>query len=130
MLRAVHQVLRPGAPFCYFVIANNSPLTDADRALLAQRQGNDYVETPAPYDRMMEEAGYVDVELLDVTPQYAETTIKWKRAWEEDAESFIQLVGEDEYLRKIHDRELDLAFIEQGLLSRYRVYGAKPSSAD
>ena len=126
MLRAVHRVLRPGAGFCFFVIANTNPLTDADRAKLARRQGNDHVETPAPYDRLMEDAGFVDIELVDVTRQYAETTNKWKQAWEEDARSFINLIGEDEYLRKIRNRELDTAFVEQGLLSRYRVYGVKP----
>jgi cyclopropane fatty-acyl-phospholipid synthase-like methyltransferase len=125
VLRAVHRVLKPGARFCFFVIASTSALTDADREQIAQRQGNDHVEAPVPYDQLMEEAGFCDVQLVDVTPQYVETTIKWKRAWEEDAQSFIGLVGADEYSRKIRNRELDIALVEQGLVSRYQVLGTK-----
>jgi acyl-coenzyme A synthetase/AMP-(fatty) acid ligase len=58
---------------CFYVIANAADLTAADRERLAQRDGNEHVESPVPYDMLKEEAGFVDIELTDVTSHYATT---------------------------------------------------------
>lgn len=126
MLRATWSVLKPGAPNCFYVITNAESLTDAGRKRLAEREGNDHVESPVPYDVLMRQAGFVDIQLTDVTTPYIETVIGWRRAWEDDADAFIELVGEEEFLRRIHNRDLDIANAEDGLMRRYRVYGSKP----
>ena len=125
-MRATLSVLRPGAPNCFYVIASAENLTDKDREQLAERDGNEHVESQMPYDMLMEQAGFVDVELTDVTSQYAETLMGWKREWEAEADAFIDLVGQKEFIRRVHNRDLDIAAVFDGLLSRYRVYGVKP----
>ena len=125
-MRATRSVLKPGAPNCFYVIANAKDLTDADRERLAERDGNEHVESPVPYDMLMEEAGFVDVGLTDVTSQYVETLMGWKSEWEADADAFIELIGKREFLRRNRNRNLDIATTGDGLLRRYRVYGVKP----
>ena len=125
-MRATRSVLKPGASNCFYVIATAEDLTDKDRERLAERDGNDHVESPEPYEVLMEEAGFVDIELTDVTPQYVETLTEWKREWEADADAFIDLVGKKEFMRRIHNRKLDIGTTADGLLPRYRVYGLKP----
>lgn len=126
MLRATDSVLKPGAPNCFYVITTAGNLTDADRDRLAKREGNEHVESPVPYNVLMERAGFADIELTDVTIQYVETLKGWKRAWEADAAALIELVGEEEFARRLHNRTLDIANAEDGLVRRYRVFGTKP----
>ncbi|MFV1961475.1 MAG: hypothetical protein ACC658_06545 [Acidimicrobiia bacterium] len=125
-MRATRSVLRPDAPNCFYVIAGAEDLTDKDRERLAVRDGNEHVESQVPYDMLMEKAGFVDVDLTDVTAQYAETLMGWKREWEADADAFIDLVGKKEFIRRTRNRDLDIAAVSDGLLRRYRVYGVKP----
>ena len=126
MLRATYSVLKPGAPNCFYVITTAEGLTDAERERLAQRDGNEHVESRVPYDVLMDEAGFIDIELTDVTSQYNKTLIEWKLEWEADAVAFIELVGEQEFVRRIRNRNLDIAHTADGLLQRFQVYGVKP----
>ena len=125
-MRATHSVLKPGAANCFYVITTAENLSAAERERLARRDGNEHVESLVPYDVLMEEAGFIDVELTDVTSQYAKTLIEWKREWEGDADAFIELVGEQEFVRRINNRNLDIVNTADGLLQRYQVYGVKP----
>lgn len=125
MMRAIHRALKPGASICFYVIAAEG-LSDADRGRLARRDGNDHVESPLPYDVLMTQAGFVDVDVVDVTSPFLETLRSWKREWESEADSLIELFGEEEFSRKINNRVLDIADTENGLLRRYQVYGARP----
>ena len=125
-MRATHSVLKPGAANCFYVITTAENLSAAERERLARRDGNEHVESRVPYDVLMEEAGFIDVELTDVTSQYTKTLIEWKREWEGDADAFIELVGEQEFVRRINNRNLDIVNTADGLLQRYQVYGVKP----
>lgn len=125
-MRATHRVLRPGGPHCFYVITNVNDLTDADREQLARRDGNEHVESPMRYDRLMEEAGYVDVGMTDVTAEYAETIQGWKDEWEANADAFVELVGEEDFVRRIRNRDIDMADVNDGLVGRMRVRGVKP----
>lgn len=126
MLRATYLVLKPGAANCFYVITNTQDLTEADRERLAERDGNEHVESPVPYDALMHEASFVDIQLTDLTSAYLETLKRWKQAWEADSDALIDLVGEEEYSRRMHNRTLDIANAEDGRVRRYRVYGTKP----
>lgn len=125
MLRASHLALKPHAPTCFFVIATATDLTSAGRARINEREGNDHLESPQPYGSLMEHAGFVDASVVDVTSQYIETIRGWKSAWEDDAEALTELVGEEEYDRRLLDRGFDIANAEDGLTVRYRVSGTK-----
>jgi len=125
-MRATRSVLKPGASNCFYVITTADDLNETDRERLAQRDGNEHVESPVPYDMLMEEAGFVDIEVTDVTSQYIKTLRGWKSEWEAAANAFIDLVGKKEFARRIRNRNLDIATTGDGLLRRYRVYGVKP----
>lgn len=125
-MRATRSVLKPGAPNCFYVITTAEDLTDAGRQRLAQRDGNEHLESPMRYDEMMQEAGFVDVELIDVTTQYSQTLMGWKHEWEAEADAIMELVGEKEFERRMRNRSLDIANAADGLLLRYRVFGIKP----
>jgi len=122
-MRATRSVLKSGAANCFYVITTADDLTNTDRERLAQRDGNEHVESLVPYDMLMEEAGFVDVELADVTSQYLKTLKGWKGEWEADADAFTELFGEEEFARRLRNRNLDIASTADGLLRRYRVYG-------
>ncbi len=126
MLRATHSVLKSGAPNCFYVISTREGLTDLDRRRLAEREGNEHVETPSPYEHLMEAAGFVDIDVTDVTAEYIETITAWKEEWEAEADALIGLLGEQEFSRRIHNRILDIANAEDGLLRRFRVFGSRP----
>lgn len=126
MLRATHAALRSGGLICFFVISNARLLTDADRARMARRDGNEHVEAARPYDVLMDEAGFVGVELTDVTSQYIETLRGWKEAWEAEADALGELMGAEEYARRMRNRGLDVAHAEEGLTCRFRVFGRRP----
>ena len=125
-MRATRSVLKPGASNCFYVITTADDLNETDRERLAQRDGNEHVESPVPYDMLMEEAGFVDIEVTDVTSQYIKTLSGWKSEWEAAANAFIDLVGKKEFARRIRNRNLDIASTADGLLRRFRVYGVKP----
>ncbi|MEE8376603.1 MAG: hypothetical protein V3S26_09825 [Acidimicrobiia bacterium] len=125
-MRATHSVLKPRAPICFYVITTAEDLTDAKRERLAQRDGNEHFESRVPYDVLMDEAGFIDIELTDVTSQYTKTLIAWKREWEADADAFVELVGEEDFVRRIRNRNLDIVNTADGLLQRFQVYGVKP----
>lgn len=123
MLRALHSALKPDGRLGLYVIATSEAITETDRALLARRDGNDHVEAPLPYDEMLSQAGFVDIDLTDVSAEFVNTLAGWKREWEAEADSLIEVFGEAEFTRKLENRRLDIAHTEAGLLRRYRVYG-------
>lgn len=124
-MRATHLVLKSGAGHCFFVISTKPDLTDAERLRLERREGNEHVESSVPYGQLMHEAGFKGVEVSDVTPEYIVTIRAWKNEWEADSDALIELVGEEEYERRIRNRILDISNAEDGLLQRFRIFGAK-----
>lgn len=125
-MRAINSVLKPKGRHCFYVITTPQDLTDADRRRLALRDGNDYVESAVPYDSMMRTAGFVDVELTDVTAQFAETLQAWKREWLAEADALVRLLGEEEFNRRITNRTYDIENVDAGLNMRLRCFGVKP----
>lgn len=124
-MRATHRVLKPDARHCFYVIVGAEDLTQADRERMAEREGNEFVGSALPYETLMSRAGFTDVEVTDVTAEFARILIEFKRSWEADAKAFVELVGPQEYERKLRNRNLDIEHVEDGLLRRLRVIGAK-----
>ena len=125
MLRATHSALKSGGRLGFYVIAAAEGIDETGRELLARRDGNDHVEAPSPYGTLLSHAGFGDIEVIDVTEDFAETVRAWKEAWEAEAPSLIEVFGEAEFARKIENRSYDIAHIEQGLLRRFGVFGVK-----
>lgn len=125
-MRAIYSTLKPRGRHCYFVIGTDGALSDRERERLALRDGNDYVESPIPYDTLMEQAGFVDFSMIDVSAEYAETLRAWKRAMLADADAFKDLLGEEQFERRLQNRTYDIEHVEDGLTRRWRCSGAKP----
>ena len=125
MLRATHEVLKPGAPNVFYVIAVTEGLTDDQLARIATRDGNEYVGAESGYDEMMRQAGFGDVEQTELTADYLDTLVAWKCHWEADSPAFIELIGEEDYAIRMGRRSSDIRNVEDGLLKRYLVSGVK-----
>ena len=108
------------------MITTPEHLTDADRQMIERRDGNDFVESDVPYDKLMRTAGFVDVEMVDVTPGFLETLRSWKQAWLEDSDALTELLGEEDFERRLVNRSYDIENAEAGLNPRYRCFGVKP----
>lgn len=125
-MRAIYSVLKPGGRHCYFVIGTDGALGDLERGRLALRDGSEFVESPIPYDMLMEQAGFIDVETVDVSAEYAETLHAWRRTMLADAETLNDLLGESEFERRLQNRTYDIEHVEDGLTRRWRCSGVKP----
>ena len=122
MLRACRRVLKADGLLGFLVIVVSEGLStvDRDEAIVA---GPEFVRAEPGYRALMTESGFVDVELEDVTPEYAETAAAWRTEWDREAEELKQLVGHDEFLERQARRERSSLAIESGLLRRFLVTG-------
>lgn len=125
-MRATQAVLKPGARACFYTITSRPGLTPAERERLHRRDGYEHAESEIPYDEMMDMAGFTDIELTDVTPGYLDTLIEWRRAWSVDEARLRDLLGDDEFDRRVGNRSLDIDNVRAGILRRYRALGVKP----
>ena len=126
VMRAINSALKPGGRHCFYVITTPEHLTDADRQMIERRDGNDFVESDVPYVKLLRTAGFVDVEMVDVTPGFLETLRAWKQAWLEDSDVLAELLGEEDFERRLINRTYDIENTEAGLNPRYRCFGVKP----
>jgi len=52
--------------------------------------------------------------------------MEWKREREAEADAFIDLVGQKDFIRRVRSRDRYIAAAADGLLRRYQVCGVKP----
>ena len=124
MLRAISSVLKPGGRQLFYAITLATGLSDQARKR-AIRQGNEHVGAEPGYRILMKQAGFEDIEVMDVTDDYLSTMEAWSTAWGVDSDALTQLLGETEYNRRIELREVDIAAVRSGLLMRYLISGVK-----
>lgn len=79
------------------------------------------------YPSLLRTAGFVDIEVVDLTSEYRATQQAWSRAADIREDELIALVGEEEYEEGRRDRRFTAESIEAGLLRR-RLYVARGRS--
>ena len=125
MLRATHRVLKRGGRLAFTVLAFRDGITDDEIARTGTLAPELFDAGPG-YPTLLEQAGFADVAVDDVTPVYRETVAAWIRAWRDEGEGIEELVGTEEYEERRDRMNVALAAIDEGLRKRYLVTGVKP----
>lgn len=125
MLRAVEAALKPNGRHVFYAITLTGGISAEEKAR-AIRLGNEHVDAGPGYAALMEQAGFDQVEVTEVSEGYLVTLERWTRAWHDDSIALSELVGDEEYQAGMERREVDIAAVEEGLLKRYLVSGVKP----
>lgn len=124
MLRAINRVLKPGGKLGFRTILSVETTSESDRAFLEMI--SPMVGAGAGYEVLLHEAGFVEVTITDITPDYALTVSKWIEAWEADQAAIIDVCGEEDYEERMSRRRNMLEAIDRGLLLRQLVLAIAP----
>ena len=124
MLRASHRVLKAGGTTTFGVIAVADALTGElrEEAIAA---GPPHVDTDVAYPDLMRAAGFEDVDIADVTPEYLETLTAWWDEWETESVELRRIVGDEDFTERQANRMRAIRAVHDGLLRRYLVSGVR-----
>jgi hypothetical protein len=125
VLRACNRVLKSGAPLVFFVVAVAAGLAPRDTAR-AIGAGPEYVDAGPGYPSLMEAAGFVNVEVIDVTDDYAVTLSDSIQARNAERPQLEDLIGVDKFIEGQSSRRRELAAVHEGLLRRHLVVALRP----
>ena len=120
MLRACVRVLRPGGVTAFYVIAPSPGLSAEELAFVTEAGPTDGDAGPG-YGVLLDEAGFVDVEVTDITPEYRSTLQSWIEAYDDEADELRPLIGHEEFAEREARRIAARGAIDDGLLRRYFV---------
>lgn len=90
----------------------------------AGRVGPPSVLLPTSYESLLHTAGFVEVEVVDLTSEYRVTQQAKIDETERHRDELIALVGREEYHENLRDRRNTIEGIDAGLLRR-RLYVAR-----
>ncbi len=117
MLRALHRLLRPQGRLAFTTIYITSGLTASARRR-ARRVGPRAVASRNDHRDLLASAGYVDIDEIDVTADFAVTARAWLTEYEANAEQLTQLESTGVCEQRRRDNRAQLRAIEDGLLRR------------
>ena len=117
MLRALRQLLRPGGRIAYTTIFVAPGLTPAQRRR-AQRSGPRAVASRTDQRQLLVSAGYVDVEMTDLTAEFATTARAWLEAWEANMDELTAFESREAIAERQRERWVQQRAIDDGLLRR------------
>jgi cyclopropane fatty-acyl-phospholipid synthase-like methyltransferase len=116
-LRECHRLLRRGGRMAFTTIHLAEGLGRKEHRR-AVRAGPPHVISRRPYTELVVQAGFSDVEALDVTESYARTQQTWCEASEAHAVELIGLTSERDFALAQADRRRTRDAIADGLLRR------------
>jgi hypothetical protein len=125
VLRAFNRLLTSGGRTGFYTIHHARGLTAWQRRQ-ASRAGPIAVATRRPNAELLAAAGFVDIDEVDVTAEFATTTAAWIDAWAEHRAHLTELVGKGSFDERQHDRAVGLSAVRQGLLRRSLFVATKP----
>jgi len=117
VLRALRRLLRPGGRIAYTTIFVAPELSPAERRR-AQRSGPRAVASRSDQRRLLISAGYVDVQMIDLSAEFATTARAWLEGWEANAEELSALDSPGAFAQRQHERQVQQRAIDDGLLRR------------
>lgn len=119
------RVLKPGGIVSFLTITVTPGLTGRQRQRAIDLGDPEDVSDPG-YEVMLEEAGFLEGVVEDVTAAYADTLTRLTEAWLDDSEAIRTVIGPEEFATKIERRKRSLAGIAEGLHQRVWVTGRTP----
>ena len=117
MLRALRRLLRRGGRIALTTIYVTPGLSAADRRR-AHRSGPRAVASRAEQPRLLASAGFVDIDELDLTAEFARTGQAWIDEWDRNAADLRALEGAAAFEERQRDRRVQQRAVEDGLLRR------------
>ena len=93
----------------------------------AVRWGPRSVASTRPIDELTSAAGFVDVEVLDVTGDFHSTASEWVAQWSRHEDELKPILGELLDERRTHHEEM-IAGAEKGLLKRLLITAGRPEA--
>ena len=128
MLRALRQLLRPGGRIAYTTIFVAPDLTPAQRRR-AQRSGPRAVASRTDQRQLLVSAGYVDVEMTDLSAEFATTSRAWLEAWETSMDELTAFEPREAIAQRQLERRVQQGAIDDGLLRRGLLSASNRGSA-
>ena len=121
MLRALRQLLQPGGRIAYTTIFVAPDLTPAQRRR-AQRSGPRAVASRTDQRQLLVSAGYVDVEMTDLSAEFATTARSWLEEWEANMDELTafeprEAIAQRQLERRVQQRAIDDGLLRRGLFS-------------
>ena len=126
MLRALKQLLRPGGRIAYTTIFV-APGLDARRRRRAQRSGPRAVASRADQRQLLVSAGFTDIEVHDVTAEWAYTARGWIDGWTANEGALAALESPAAFAQRQRERRTQSRAIDEGLLKRAMFSASRPT---
>jgi SAM-dependent methyltransferase len=126
VLRECRRVVRDGGKMVFTVIFIAPDLSPSDYRQAAAC-GPPFIETPAAYPAMLQQAGWDLIEHVDLTPDYAASVRQQLRQEEAHAAELRELLGKVGYSEKLTRRRAAIGAIERGLIRR-EMFAATPAA--
>jgi hypothetical protein len=117
VLRALKQLLRPGERIAYTTIFV-TPGLDPIRRRRARRSGPRAVGSRSDQRQLLVSAGFTDIEVLDLTPEWARTARSWLAGWTANEAELTRLESPASFAQRQRERQTQLRAIDDGLLRR------------
>jgi hypothetical protein len=117
VLRALKKLLRPGGRIAFATIYVNPGASPAQRRR-ARRDGPRAVTSRAAQPRLLEAAGFVNIEELDVTDAFIATTRAWIEERAVHRDELVRLDAPGTFDQRQTDHRAQLDATEAGLLRR------------
>lgn len=117
MLRALRQLLRPGGRIAYTTIFVTPGLDPANRRR-ARRSGPRAVGSRSDQLQLLVSAGFSDIDMVDLTPEWARTARGWLQGWSANEAELSALESPDAFAQRQRERQTQLRAIDDGLLRR------------
>jgi hypothetical protein len=125
VLRALKRLLRSGGRIGFTTIYMEPGLQGAARTR-ARKAGPRAVASRVSQQQLLRSAGYLDVDELDVTQAFVETTRAWITQRERHSEQLAALEAPGVFEERQHDHHSQLAATEDGLLRRGLFSATRP----
>ncbi len=117
MLWALKQLLRPGGLIAYTTIFV-TPGLDPLRRRRARRSGPRAVGSRSDQRRLLVSAGFTDIEVVDLTPEWVRTARGWLAGWTANEAELTRLESPVAVAQRQTERQTQLRALDDGLLRR------------
>jgi cyclopropane fatty-acyl-phospholipid synthase-like methyltransferase len=118
MLQECRRVARPGARMAFFVISLARPAEDDHERSVMECSGPPYLQAPAGYGELLEQAGWMLLERNDVTAEFARCMRVLLQETESRSAALAAILGVDEVNARLERRKSTAHAIALGLLQR------------